>query len=246
MTFAASLRSGPPYDGTMRGLIACAFLIACSSAPPPQAWPAGDYCVLRDGPTCPRATNGRFEQGSIVIDTDNGVTFARSHGASREIDSGDDDDDGLLSIEVCCGSFTDTGEAFPAESFVVLAGGSVTEGVSCPVGFTPGSVFIDAEDYETFGDNADSFVTGSVGASTIAANRNVDIIVCESSAVLAGAEMPRAPYCVFGGFGGCPDGFSSGSITTYDESSGNIDELTGAVGGISQSGASTRFPICCY
>jgi len=52
-------------------------------------------------------------------------------------------------------------------------------------------------------------------------------------------------YCVFGGRGGCPDGFSTGSITSYDESSGNINEITGTVGGITQPGASTSFPVCC-
>lgn len=222
----------------------CAFLVACSSAPPPQAWPAGEYCVLRDGPTCPRATNGQFEEGSIVIDTDNGMSLVPSHGASSE--ARENDNDGLLSIEVCCGSFADTGEAFPNASFVVLAGGSVTDGVSCPVGFTPGSVYIDAEDSEVFGDDAGSYVSGVTGASTIAGNRNVDIIVCEAGPDLGGKDMPWAPYCVFAGRDGCPAGFSDGSITSYDESEGNTDEITGTVGGIAQHGASTYFPVCCY
>ncbi len=229
----------------MRGLIACLFLIACSNGPGPQAWPAGEYCVLRDGPSCPRATNGTFEKGSIVIDTDSGMSFDREHGASRELD--DNDNDGLLSLEVCCGAFRDTGEAFPAEPFVVLAGGSAIDGGSCPIGFTPGSVFVDAEDNETFGDDADSYVSGNVGASATVANLNVDIVVCESTGALTGIEMPHASYCVFGGPGAaCPDGFSRGSVTTYDEASGNANEITGTAGGIYQSGASTVFPICCY
>lgn len=228
----------------MRGVFAFALATACSNPAPPQAWPAGEYCVLRDADNCPRATNGVFEEGSIVIDTDNGMVLDGPYGASRELR--DDDQDGLLSIEVCCGSFTDTGEAFPNETFVVLAGGAVGEMVSCPAGFTLGSVFIDAEDSEAFGDNADSFVTGNVGASTIAGVLNVDVIVCEAGPDLDGIEMPRASYCVFGGRGACPDGFSSGSITTYDESSGNTNEILGTVGGITQQGATTSFPVCCY
>ncbi len=228
----------------MRRVIAFAFLFACSNPTPPQPWPAGEYCVLRDG-GCPRATNGVFEEGSIVIDTDSGMMLEGTHGSSKE--HRDDDDDGLLSIEVCCGSFEDTGESFPNESFVVLAGGSATGVVTCPANFTPGSVFIDAEDNESFGDDANSFVEGNVGASTITVQRNVDIIVCESGANLDGIEMPRASYCVFGGRGGtCPEGFSSGSITSYDEGSGNTNELTGTVGGITQPGARTSFPVCCY
>ena len=228
----------------MRRVIAFVFLCACSNPLPPQPWPAGEYCVLRDAQSCPRATNGTFEEGQIVIDTDNGMMLDRPHGSSRE--SKQDEDDGLLSIEVCCGTFEDTGEAFPRESFVVLAGGSATGQVLCPVGFTPGSVFIDAEDSEAFGDDAGSYITGIVGASTITAQRNVDVIVCEAGPTLDGFEMPRANYCVFGGRGGCPEGFSSGSITTYDEASGNTNELTGTVGGITQPGASTQFPVCCY
>jgi hypothetical protein len=227
----------------MRRVVALVFLVACSNTPPPQAWPAGNYCVLRDEGSCPLATNGVFEEGSIVIDTDNGMMVERAHGASRRLE--EDDHDGLLSIEVCCGTFSDAGESFPNESFVVLAGGSATGAVSCPAGFTPGSVFIDAEDHEAFGDDAGSYIAGSVGASTITANRNVDIIVCESGSNLDGIEMPRASYCVFGGRGACPDGFSTGSITSYDESSGNTSEITGTVGGITQSGASTSFPVCC-
>jgi hypothetical protein len=216
-------------------------LIACSNAPPPQAWPAGNYCVLRDEGSCPLATNGVFEEGSIVIDTDNGMVVERAHGASNKLR--EDAQDGLLSIEVCCGIFDDTGASFPNESFVVLAGGSAT--ASCPAGFTPGSVFIDAEDHEAFGDDAGSYVAGNVGASTITVNRNVDIMVCQAGSSLDGIEMPRASYCVFGGPGGCPDGFLEGSITSYDEASGNTNEITGSVGGITQSGASTTFPVCC-
>jgi hypothetical protein len=227
----------------MRGVLAFAFLFACSHETPPQAWPAGDYCVLRDGASCPKATNGTFEKGSIVIDTDNGMMLDRSHGASKQ--TSEDKQDGLLSIEVCCGSFDDTGEPFPNESFVVLAGGSAGGAVSCPAGFTPGSVFIDAEDSEAFGDDAGSYIMGSVGASTITVQRNVDVIVCESGSNLDGIEMPRASYCVFGGRGACPEDFSSGSITTYDEGSGNTNEITGTVGGITQTGASTTFPVCC-
>ena len=227
----------------MRRVLALVFLFACSNPPPPQAWPAGEYCVLRDGSGCPRATNGEFQKGSIVIDTDNGMSLERPHGASRE--SADDDDDGLLSIEVCCGSFSDEGEVFPREPFVVLAGGSATGAVLCPAGFTPGSVYIDAEDTEAFGDDAGSYISGSVGASTITDRRNVDIIVCEAGPNLDGFEMPNAPYCVFGGRDGCPIGFSAGRITTYDEASGNTNELAGTVGGISQAGASTSFPVCC-
>lgn len=225
-------------------MLAFVFLVACSNPPPPQAWPAGNYCVLRDGPSCPRATNGTFEEGAIVIDTDDGMLLQRSHGASHR--TSEDEQDGLLSIEVCCGTFDDTGEAFPPESFVVLAGGSGAGAVSCPAGFTPGSVYIDAEDSEVFGDDADSHVIGNVGATTITMNRNVDIIVCEAGPNLDGAEMPRAPYCVFGGRGGCPDGFSSGSMETYDETSNNMGEITGTVGGITQPGAETSFPVCCY
>ena len=228
----------------MRRVLAAVFLFACSNPPPPQAWPAGNYCVLRDGPSCPRATNGTFEKGSIVIDTDNGMSLERPYGASKE--SSSDEQDGLLSIEVCCGTFSDEGEAFPAESFVVLAGGSVTATVSCPAGFTPGSVYIDAEDSEAFGDNADSHIIGNVGASTITDRRNVDVVVCEAGANLDGFEMPDASYCVIGGRAGCPIGFSAGKITSYDEASGNTNELTGTVGGITQPGASTSFPVCCY
>lgn len=226
----------------MRRVFALVFLFACNTAPPPQAWPAGNYCVLRDGGSCPRATNGEFQEGSIVIDTDAGMQLRGSHGASRETDQ----QDGLLSIEVCCGTFDDTGEAFPPESFVVLAGGVGAGAVSCPVGFTPGSVYIDAEDTEVFGDYANSSVSGSVGATTITVNRNVDMIVCESGANLGGVAMPRASYCVFGGRGGCPEGFSSGVIESYDETSGNKNELTGTVGGVTQQGAATTFPVCCY
>jgi hypothetical protein len=227
----------------MRRIFVLAFVVACSNAPPPQAWPAGDYCVLRDGDACPRATNGLFQEGSIVIDTDNGVVFHRSHGASTELRG---ENDGLLSLELCCGSFSDAGASFPNESFVVLAGGSVPDAVSCPAGFTPGSVFIDAEDNELFGDNADSRTMGNVGASTITMNNNVDVIVCQAGPGVEGAEMPRAPYCVFGGGGPCPSGFSVGAITTYDEASGNTDAITGTVGGITQEAASTTFPVCCY
>lgn len=227
----------------MRGVLVLAMLIGCSNDPPPQAWPAGEYCVLRDGDACPRATNGVFEEGSIVIDTDNGVVLSRAHGASSELRN---QNDGLLSLEVCCGTFSDNGAPFPNEPFAVLAGGDPGGVVSCPDGFTAGSVFIDAEDSEFLGDDADSHVTGNVGASTIAVNNNVDIIVCESTPDLPGREMPRASYCVFGGAGGCPSAFSSGSITTYDEASNNTDELSGTVGGITQEAASTRFPICCY
>lgn len=227
----------------MRRVLMFAFLLGCSNDLPPQAWPAGDYCVLRDGDSCPRATNGTFEKGSIVIDTDNGVAFNRVHGASSELR---DKEDGLLSLEVCCGSFTDTGAPFPNEPFAVLAGGDPTATVSCPAGFTAGAVFIDAEDSEVFGDNADSYTMGNVGASTIVMNNNVDIIVCESTPDLQGLEMPRGSYCVFAGSGGCPSEFSSGSITTYDEASGNTDAISGTVGGITQGEASTTFPMCCY
>lgn len=227
----------------MRGVLAIALLVGCSNAPKPQAWPAGDYCVLRDGGSCPQATNGTFAKGQIVIDTDNGITFQREHGASQQLN--DSNHDGLLSLEVCCGSFTEAGEAFPNEPFVVLAGASAS-GYACPTGFTPGNVYIDAEDAEVFGDNADSYVTGNVGASGIAGNRNVNLVVCESPVDLTGVDMPDASYCVFAGRTGCPTGFSTGSITTYDESSGNTDAIMGTVGGITQGGASTNFPICCY
>jgi hypothetical protein len=229
----------------MRRVLACAFpfLVACSHEPPPQAWPAGEYCVLRDAERCPKATNGVFEEGQIVIDNDNGMMLERSHGSSRRLE--DNDNDGLLSLEVCCGSFEDTGEAFPNESFVVLAGGSLGA-IQCPAGFTPGSVFIDAEDSEFLGDEADSYIAGNVGATTIEMNRNVDIAVCESGPNLGGVAMPDAWYCVIGGRGGCPEGFSSGSITSFDETSGNKNELTGTIGGITQLGAETNFPVCCY
>jgi len=229
----------------MRRVIAFSVLYACSSPLPPQPWPAGSYCVLRDGERCPRATNGEFEPGQIVIDTDNGMTLDGAHGSSRQLR--DDDNDGLLSIEVCCGTFEDAGEAFPRESFVVLAGGTPGGAVSCPAGFTPGSVFVDAEDTEALGDDAESHTTGIVGATTITVQRNVDLIVCESGPSLDGFEMPRANYCVFGGRGeSCPAGFARGVMTTYDEASGNTNELTGTVGGITQPGASTEFPVCCY
>ena len=228
----------------MRGAFAVMFLVACGSPLPPQPWPAGNYCVLRDGGSCPQATNGTFEEGAIVIDTDEGLLLQGAHGASHR--SSEDDRDALLSIEVCCGTFTDEGEAFPPASFVVLAGGSAGGAVSCPRGFTPGSVFVDAEDSEFLGDDADSHLVGSTGATTITVNQNVDIIVCESNPNLTGVEMPRAHYCVFGGGYECPDGFSSGSMTTYDETTNNMNELTGTVGGITQCGAETDFPVFCY
>lgn len=228
----------------MRGVFAAVFLVACSNPLPPQPWPAGNYCVLRDGARCPSATNGTFEEGSIIIDSDEGFVLERSHGSSGRWS--EDDNDGILAIEVCCGTFTDTGEAFPNESFVVIAGGAPAGAAACPRGFTPGSVYIDAEDSEVFGDNADSQIIGSTGATTITMNRNVDIIVCEAGPDLDGVEMPRANYCVFGGRGSCPQGFSSGTMTTYDETTNNMNELTGTCGGIGQRGAETSFPVCCY
>jgi len=225
----------------MRRVLALVFLFACSNPPPPQAWPAGNYCVLRDG-SCPRATNGVFEKGSIVIDTDDGFMFSGAHGSSKQ--GTEDKNDGLLSIEVCCGTFDDTGASFPKESFVVLAGGTV-DAPSCPKGFTAGSVFIDAEDDEVFGDDADSTIAGNVGASAITVNRNVDIMVCEAGPALDGFDMPRASYCVLAGRDGCPEGFSMGTIESYDETSGNKNEITGTVGSIAQRGASTTFPVCC-
>lgn len=215
---------------------------ACGSSDPPPDWPEGSYCVLRAG-GCPRAHNGDFVEGTILIDTDDeGADISGAEDSGSSTPGGPDM---LARLELCCGDFGPSAVDFPDDSFVLPAGGTVFE-PTCPDGFADGKVFIDAEDPEFIGEDADTHLEGQTGGAAITDAGNLDILTCESTPDLAGDLMPEGHYCVFGGDGGsCPHGMAEGIFVTDDEDSGNIDELTGETGGIMQAESTTTFPFCC-
>ncbi len=207
---------------------------------PVVEWPEGSYCVLRARDGCPRAANGDFLEGTIVIDTDDDggddssaeVTGATTAGGGEH-----------ARLELCCGDFAPSAASFPPEPFALVAGGSPVD-PQCPPDFAPGRVFIDAED-EELGEDADSRTEGTVGASGRTAAGNIEMYTCGSTPLLFG-ELPPGGYCLFAGDAErCPTGFADGLLVTDDEDSGNTDALEGAVGGISQADSTTFFPMCC-
>jgi hypothetical protein len=221
-------------------LVALSAALGCGSSRPIPEWPEGSYCVLRARGSCPRAVNGDFLEGAIVIDTDdeNGDLSSADGAAASSAGNGEH-----ARLELCCGDFGPSSVAFSDEPFAVVAGGSTVEPL-CPPDFAPGRVFIDAEDND-FGEDPDSRVEGAVGAAGRTAAGNIEMFVCESSP-LSGGELPPAGYCLFAGDGNqCPRGFADGILITDDEDSGNTDALEGEVGGISQMNSTTYFPLCC-
>jgi len=223
-----------------RGAVLLAVAAGCGGGDHISEWPEGSYCVLRARDSCPVAANGDFLEGAIVIDTDDDGGDMSSADVSGASSAGGGEH---ARLELCCGDFAPSGASFPAEPFALLAGGSTSEPL-CPPDFTPGRVFIDAED-EELGEDADSRVEGVVGAAARTAAGNIEMIVCESSPLLVG-ELPRAGYCLFAGDADqCPQGFADGVLISDDEDSGNTDAIEGEVGGISQMNSTTYFPLCC-
>jgi hypothetical protein len=225
----------------MTRLLAPLLCLACTSPDPISEWPEGSYCVLRPRGDCPRAANGDFLPGTIVIDTDDlSGDLSQSNEAGASTAGGGQH----ARLELCCGDFGPSSAAFPPDSYAIVAGGSYADPL-CPSGFAHGNVFIDAEDDELIGEDASSYVEGSVGASSIVTGGNVEIHVCESSPASDGI-WPEGRFCVFAGDGEtCPAEFRDGPVVTDDEDEGNIDALTGEVGGIWQEGSTTYFPVCC-
>lgn len=215
---------------------------ACGSSEPPPDWPEGSYCVLREG-SCPRAHNGDFVQGTILIDTDDeGADISAAEGAGSSTPGGPST---LARLQLCCGDFGPSAVDFPADSFALPAGGTQFE-PTCPADFAEGEVFIDAEDDAVIGEDADTHLEGASGGASLTDAGNLSLLTCESTPGLPGDLMPEGHYCVFGGDGGsCPAGMDEGIFVTDDEDSGNIDMLTGEVGGITQADSTTTFPFCC-
>lgn len=228
--------------GSHRPLVLVLFVAAlgCGSSEPIPEWPEGSYCVLRARGSCPRAANGDFSEGTVVIDTDDegGDSSSADGAAASSAGNGEH-----ARLELCCGDFAPASVEFSGEPFAVVAGGSVEDPL-CPRDFAPGRVFIDAEDND-LGEDPDSHTEGVTGSATRTAAGNIELFVCESSPVAAG-ELPFGGYCLFAGDGNeCPAGFGDGIVITDDEDSGNTDAVEGEIGGISQSGSTTYFPLCC-
>ncbi len=232
----------------MRGMLRLSMIAtlllaaACGSSEPPADWPEGSYCVLRDG-ACPRAANGDFVQGTILIDTDNeGADISAADGAVGSSTPGGPEE--LARLQLCCGSFGPSELDFPADHFALPAGGTQFE-PACPDAFAEGEVFIDAED-DSLGEDADTSLEGQTGGAALTDAGNLSLLTCESTPDLAGDLMPEGHYCVFAGDDEvCPPGMEDGLFVTDDEDSGNIDMLTGEVGGITQADSTTFFPFCC-
>src|SRR5689334_15100150 len=147
--------------GLMRTLLAVLLLAAaCGSSESPPDWPEGSYCVLRAG-SCPRAHNGDFVQGTLVIDTDNeGADISAADGEVGSSPPGGTDT--LARLQLCCGDFGPSAVDFPGDAFALPAGGTQFD-PTCPDAFGEGEVFIDAEDDAVIGEDADTHIEGASG-----------------------------------------------------------------------------------